>query len=291
MDKIKLVGKMFFLAFKDLFEDNGPYWAAAIAYFALLSFFPMMLAGVSIASFFTDEEWAVEQLTDIVGDFLPEGEEMLSDTVSGVIETRGTTSIVSILLLLWTGSRVFGVFVKALNQTYDIVDTYDFMRQRLAELIMTLTLGTFIVLAFASEYVLGYILRQTGILGDNQNMIFSILLSVIPVILLFISFFLIYRFVPRRDVDNRAALAGAFVALVIILIARPLFLGYINDLVDYNLVYGSLAIVVILLFWVWIVSMLILYGGEFTAEIQKYIIDGKSEEELEEKDKVGGISK
>jgi membrane protein len=289
MDKIKQIGKLFYLAIKDLFEDNGPYWAAAIAYFALLSFFPMLLAGVSIASFFVSEEAAVEQLVDIAGDFLPEGEEMISNIVSGVIDARGTTSILSVLVLLWTGSRVFGVFVKALNQTYDIVDSYGFLRKRLAELVMTLTLGTFIVLAFASEYILGYILQQTGILGDDQDTIFSFLLNIVPVILLFISLFLIYRFVPRRDVDNRAALAGAVVGLIIILIARPLFLGYINDLVDYNLVYGSLAIVVILLFWVWIMSMLILYGGEFTAEIQKHIIDDKDPEQLEQEDKIEGM--
>jgi membrane protein len=282
MDKVKQIGKLFYLALKDLIKDNGHYWAAAIAYFTLMSFFPMLLAGVSIASYFVEEEWAVDQIVEIIGDFLPEGEEMIADTMGQVAETRNLTSIISILLLLWAGSRVFAVFVRALNQTYDIVDSYGFWRKRLAELVMTLTLGTFIVLAFASDYFLGRVLRQASILGSDENRIIAFLIDLVPVVLLFISFFLIYRFVPRRDVDNRAALAGAGVALVIFLIARPLFLGYINDLADYTLVYGSMAIVVILLFWVWISSMIILYGGEFTAEVQKIIIDGQDPEEEEE---------
>ena len=51
---IAQIGQLVFLSTKDLFRDNGPQWAAAIAYYALLSSFPLLLAVVAVAAYLVD---------------------------------------------------------------------------------------------------------------------------------------------------------------------------------------------------------------------------------------------
>ena len=54
------------LATRNFFKNEGPTWAAAIAYYSLLSLFPLLLAAASIASYFVDPSWAVLQALSLI---------------------------------------------------------------------------------------------------------------------------------------------------------------------------------------------------------------------------------
>lgn len=98
-----------------------------------------------------------------------------------------------------------------------------------------------------------------------------------------IALFFLYLFVPRRRVNWRAVVPGAILAGLLILAARPLFLTYVQRFADYNLIYGSLAIVIILVLWAWLVAVLILWGGEVVSHIQTMLLEGKSAAEVEQR--------
>jgi uncharacterized BrkB/YihY/UPF0761 family membrane protein len=59
---------------KDFFTDSGPLWAAAIAFYSLLSAFPLMLGAIVIGSYFVDTAEAVGWATRLLSTFLPLGE-------------------------------------------------------------------------------------------------------------------------------------------------------------------------------------------------------------------------
>jgi membrane protein len=112
--------------------------------------------------------------------------------------------------------------------------------------------------------------------------LFQILGYAIPAVLLLISLFLIYRYVPRRRVEWWAALVGAIMFTVLFLVAQPLFTSYIETFANYNLVYGPLAVVITLVLWTWITANLLILGGELVSHIQDMLIEQKSEKEVEE---------
>jgi membrane protein len=277
----KLVGLVIKQSVKDFIGDNGPQWAAAISYYTLLSAFPLMLAIVSVGAFFVPEETMTAMLTEVLGDFLPEGEEQVETIVSGAMDARVGVSAFSILLLIWGGSRVFGVLTRALNIFYDVDEPYGFLKRTAIEMLMLLSIGLLFVAALASRFILGILLSEVEIL--NSGTIVQVLTQAIPFVLLLISFFLIYRFVPRRRVHWKAALTGAIFASVTFVIARPLFWYYIEEFAEYELVYGPIAIVIILVFWTWLVALFVLYGGELVGHIQDMIIEGTPAEEVEKR--------
>jgi membrane protein len=282
-DWFKLIGIVVKQATKDFFNDSGPHWAAALTYYALLSSIPLLLAIVAIASFFVDEQWAIQEVGEILGNFLPEGEEQVEEIVEEAMAAQGTVSLLSIGFLLWSGSRVFGVIARALNIFYDVEEHYSFLKRFLVELIMLLSIGVVVVIALFSRIIMDYLLPEFNILPIDNFSLANIIQDIVASGLVFLTVLLIYRFVPRRRVAWRAAIVGAVVATLLFSLGRPVFWYWVNTSAEYHLVYGSMAAAVILILWAYIVSLFLLIGGELTSHIQEIVIEGKPAEEVEKR--------
>lgn len=275
-------GQMFLQAIKDFFHDSGPQWAAAISYYSLLSVFPLLLAAASVAAFFVEPAWAVDRLTGLLGRFLPAGQSEIESIVQSAIEARGTVGLLSLGALLWSGSRVFGALTKALNIAYDVDETYGFFKRTLVEFAMLLTVGLLFVVALSIRPVLTLLAGFTdGFIPGSQSLVTRAAVQLLPVLLLGVALFLLYRFVPRVRVDWRAALFGAVLAAALIVIARPIFITYVRQFASYNLIYGSMAIVAILVLWAWIVAVIIIFGGEVVSHTQAMLIEKQPGQQVE----------
>ncbi|MDQ3815632.1 MAG: YihY/virulence factor BrkB family protein [Armatimonadota bacterium] len=266
---------------KDIFTDNITHWAAAVAYYSLLSVFPLLLAAISVAASFVDPQWATQKAMAALGQFLPRGEEFVRAIVQEAIAERGAASLVSTLLLLWTGSRGFSVLIRALNIAYDVDETYSYGHRLLVEVGMTLTLGVFFVLAVLSDFVLNFLWDLLQLLPAWQGVAFRAMKWLAPALLLFSAFFLTYRFVPRGRRHSKSALCGAVAATLLFLLARPIFFTYVELFARYNLIYGSIAAVITLLVWAWVVALIILGGGELASHIQMMLFEGRSAEDVD----------
>jgi membrane protein len=269
---------------KDISNDNVPQWAAAISYYTLLSIFPLLLAGASIAAFFVDPNQVIQMVTEQIGQFIPFGENRIREIVNSAIEARGTVSLLSIGTLLWTGSRVFSVLTQALNIAFDADEEYGFIRRTMIEFAMVFTLGLLLVLAFTSRLLINNL--GAILLPEAGEFLLGSVATVVSGLLLFTSLLLVFRFVPRRDVSWKMALLGAGVSSILILVAQPLFTYFVNTFGNYNMIYGSLAIVVIMILWAWLVSMLVLFGAEIASHGQIMLIEGKSSEEVDRERKL-----
>jgi YihY family inner membrane protein len=217
----------------------------------------------------------------LLGEFVPRGEGRVVAIVKDAVDARGSVSLLSIGALLWSGSRVFGAATKALNIAYDTDETYGFFMRTGVEVVMMATIGVIFVLALASRSIINIFWNALAFLPRGRDLAFQVTEATLPALLLLAAFFLIYRFVPRGQQDWRAALLGAAVATFLFLLARPVFLGYVQSFGEYNLIYGSLAIVVILALWAWLAALIMLFGGELASHTQEMLIEGRSADEVE----------
>jgi membrane protein len=268
-------------AAQDFTKDNGPQWAAALAYYALLSVFPLMLAALSVASYFVDVGWVADQATAILGEFVPTGQNELRGIIYGIYEARGSATLISIALLLWSGSQVFGVATQALNLAFNADETYTFLRRILVQFAMAGTIGVLLIVALLSRTVIEFVAQRLGFSGPLITLA-NALEWLVPGILLAIALFLAYRWVPRCTVHAGPAWIGALTATIAFLVARPLFAFYIDRFANYNLVYGALAILIILVFWAWVTAQIFLFGGQLASLIEALEHKGKDREEVEE---------
>ena len=278
---LQQTGKVLIQTFKHFSKDNGPQWAAAIAYYSLLSLFPLLLAAIAIAAHFVDQQWAIEQISQLIRGLVPSGTQFIREVIENIIETRGQVGIISILVLIWSGSRVFGVITRALNIAYHVSEPYNFFKRTLVELLMTFTIGILFVLALGSRLLITFIEGIMPFFIFQGYSFYQFLSYAVPAVLLVLSLFLIYQYVPRRRVAWWAALAGALLFTSLFLVAQPLFTGYIQTFANYSMVYGPLAILVTLILWIWIAANLLLLGGELASHIQDILVEERSEKEVE----------
>lgn len=249
-------------------EDDGTLLAAAVAYYSLLSAVPLLLGLASIAAFVIDREWAIQQATTLMGAYIPQGTVRIREIVQQTIEQRESVGLVSILAFFWSGSRVFSALTRALNNAFNVEESYSFLKRTALELAMAVTIGLFFIAAVMTNVVLNLLLGVLDFLPDGQEQVGLLASEAAAAGLLLAAFFLVYKVVPRRTVSRKAALAGAITATVLFTLARPLFVGYVEQFANYSAVYGPLAIVIILVFWAWLSAVILLYGGEVTAQIE-----------------------
>jgi membrane protein len=269
--------RLLWLSGQDFFADDGPQWSAALSYYAVLSLFPLLLALASLAAAFVDPVWAVERSVTLLATFLPLGDRLIAETVRGALEAGGRVGALSILVLLWSGSRVFSTLTHALNAAYDVEEPYVLWKRLGLELAMVLSVGLLFVLALSSGFLLSLAWRLLGVLPHQRGFLFGLVKDVLPLGLLLFTFYLAYRYVPRTRTDHRAALAGSAVAVLLFALARPLFVYYLEKFARYNLIYGSLSIIIVLLVWIWLVAAIVLYGGEVASHVQRLWMEGAPE--------------
>lgn len=266
---------------KDLAVDNAAEWAASISYYAILSVFPLLLAGVSIAAYFVDAQWAADRVTNQLAEFVPaQGRQTIREIIANTVAERGTASLIAIPVFLWSGSRVFQTLTKALNVFFDADEHYGFWKQRLVELLMLLSVGVLFLFALSSGLLFDLLHNGLRVLHIPDAFFRGFLRWVLPTTLLLLSYYLLYRFVPRVVTQWRGSLAGAALATALFLVARPLFGEYVRRFANFDGVYGPPAVLIVLLIWVWLVAVITLIGAEFASHFQMIILEGRDPEEV-----------
>jgi membrane protein len=263
----------------DFVVDSGIYWSAAVAFYGLLSIFPLALAGIAAAAWFIDPHWAAEQASQLLGEVMP-GSDSIHAIIAKADPTHFRAGVFSVALLVVAGSRVFGALIRALNIACDADEIYRFSHRLLVELGMLLSVGLLFLAALISSMlfpVLGY---ATEPIPFARTMAVALVSWTLPALLLLAGFFCLYKFVPRWRCNWQSVLIGAAAATAGCLGARPLFLAYIGRLASYKHVYGWLAIGVVFLVWMQIVVVITLYCGELASHIQMMVYEGLSGEEV-----------
>jgi len=244
-------------SFRDMPLDNGFQWAAAIAYYSILSTIPLVLAIIYVIAIFLSPEWITRQAQHFVSDILPESVQ-IQRLITSTISVRRSVSILTIAAFILSASRVFAVLRRALNIAYCTYEQHRFLKRTLVEIIMAITIGFLLLLAFLSRFFFKYLLDQFGVSGKDDYVLFRIIMEILSAAALIIFFFIVYSRVPRIRLQAKATLVGATTSTCLLLIIRPLFMNYVRNFTNFSDVYGSLTLIVTLLFWAWLIALILL---------------------------------
>ena len=111
------VPALLWTAARKLYTRHGAEWAAALAYYSLLSVFPAALLGGTSPATSVDDGGGVAQIVKGGGCLVACGNHTLARDVREAIEQRGRVGLVALLVLVWTGSRGFSTLTFALNES------------------------------------------------------------------------------------------------------------------------------------------------------------------------------
>lgn len=280
---LKKVGQFLRQVLIDFNHDNAAEWSAAIAYYALLSTFPLLISAVAISGMVADPQWSLQQVNRFVNELFPAGQGALLTITQEVLTQRGSLSILSLVVLVWSGMRVFGTIMKALNIAFNTGEDFTFLRRTLVEFLMMLTLGGIYLLTIAVDVFFTYLVNSRQVEASQASGLIGVGTELVTALLFFVAFYMTYKLVPRCDVRRRTAAVGALLATILFVFARPLFGNYVARFANYTSTYGSIALIITFVVWVWFVSLIFIFSGEVASHYQALLLEARAPEEVEKR--------
>jgi len=244
------------------------HMAAGVAYYAFLSIFPLLLGLIALFGFFLPSVDLQEQLLSYVGDNIPGATSVLQQNITNIIELRGAMGILSIVLFLWGASAMFRAISRAINRSWDIRQYRNFFIRKARELGMVFSIGILFLLSLGTSAIIS-ILRGVLNLPTVDLIIVDVGSRLVAFLLVLIVFLLLYKLIPNTRTYWRYIWPGALLASILFEIARTLFVFYLENFANYQLIYGSIASIIILLVWIYYSAFIMVLGAEFTFQYSR----------------------
>jgi membrane protein len=271
---------------QEFLDDKCMTLAASVAYYGLFSLFPLLLLLIAIFSYVLQSPRVQEGVLGVVGSYLPGSQDFVAGTIQGVLRVRGSIGVVAAVTLLWSATAIFSAAATAVNLAWDIERHRPFLKQKALDILLLLGVGFFLILSLSSTAFFRFLssvsLPVMGFRPFGDNLGWRLLSGLFPFVSTVGIFVLIYKFLPYTKVRWRDAWVGAIAAGLLFELVKNLFAWYTQNIARYNLIYGSVGTVVVLMMWIYVSAVILLLGAELSSEYSRI---WRTAEDAEEKEK------
>jgi membrane protein len=253
-------------------EDRLLAVAAGVVFYGLLALFPAITALVSSYALFADPKTIESHLASLAG-ILPAGTfSVVQDQVGRVLAKGGVNLsaafLFSLVLALWSANGGMKAIIDALNVVYDEKENRGFIKLNAISLAFTLG-GLIAILAAIGLVVVAPIVLQAVGLGSFGDAILRYGRWPALVAMVLIGLAVLYRYGPsRRSPQWRWISVGSVLATITWLAGSALLSYYLANYANYDATYGSLGAAIGLMMWMWMSTIVVLFGAELNAEIE-----------------------
>jgi membrane protein len=256
-------------------SDNVGITAAGMAFYFMLSIVPSLLAAVSIYGLVSDPAEVQQQIGEVSevvpGDALNIVQDQLRELVSSSENGLSLGLVGSVLLALWSASKGAKSMIRGINIAYDEPETRSSWRVQTLALAFTFGFILFGIVSLSLIAFFPWMFEQLP-LGPFGKLMATFVPWVLLLGAVVIALGVAYRYAPAKRVPCRQCVWwGAGVASVLWLAASMGFSWYAGSFGSFNETYGSLAGIVVLLFWLDISAFVILLGAELASEIEEQL--------------------
>ncbi len=262
-------------------KDNTSGMGAQLAYYFLLAIFPLLIFLLTLVPLFQIDQ---EMITQFIRDYAPADiSSMLEGIISDVMEnSNGGLLSVGLIVTLWSASNGMTALMNAFNVAYDVEDNRNFFIAKSLSIVFTIILAisvllTFVLIVFGEQ--IGNLMFGIIGLDDQFQTIWSLVRSLLPVLLVFIVFVVIYTTAPNIKLQIKAVIPGAIFTTIAFLVASWGFSFYISNFGNYSATYGSIAGVIVLILWLYITGVIIILGAQINAILHKRSMKKKRQKE------------
>ncbi len=265
---LQKTAKSLFIAFTRFKENRGVLRASALTFYSLLSIVPVMAMAFGIAKGFGFEKLLQKELmSNLPGQeeaairIIEFSEKLLTGTKGGLMAALG------IILLIWTVIKMMGHMEAALNEIWWIKRGRTLMRKFTDYTALFFTAPIVVILSGSLTVFIKARLNHLISTRDLFHLLDTtvpLLFKLIPFISMSCIFIFLYRFIPNKLIDMKAAIAGGIIAGTIYQAGQMFYLYFQVGVSHYNAIYGSFAALPLFLIWVQASWIVFLFGAEIS---------------------------
>lgn len=228
-----------------------------VAFFFVLACIPIVTIIVCLASYFSI---SLETLINLINNLLPkEAAKIVIDAISGKgFDTSvGTFNIIA----FFVATNGTYAIINASNTLYNIKDT-DSLKDRVKAvvlLIISLLLIIFLILVPIFGGKILSLFARTYFIGQLR-FIYNVAKWPVTFFLIYVTLKLIYTIAPSKRVPSKSTTYGALFTTFCWTIATAIFSYYLQYFANYNIIYGNLSSMIILMIWIYLISYVFVLG-------------------------------
>jgi YihY family inner membrane protein len=282
------LGRSFYLAFGDLGNSGAYSQAAAISYYAILSIFPFLMLLVVVSTRLLENPALSVQAVRLLGSYMPNGREFLSDILPTLQRISGTLGVVSLAGLAWSSMGLFAALRTALDDVGGDTTAPSPILQRWASFLAVLFSSLGLLLGLAVATLLSFLARlsfQVLSLGISQlnpmesdfpklllrpaGLAIQASTLALSAVITWVGIFLLLRHLPRRKPALRNTLVPALVVTLALDQLKGLLLLTVGSNKDLTMIQGPLAAAIAFMLWAYLSALVLLFGGAWTFRLGK----------------------
>jgi membrane protein len=257
---------------KAYWKDDCLILSAAISFYAIFSIIPFLFLLFVIWGFFAGSSHTLYgQIDQFARELVPRIPEEVMEDIRTVVEHRAALGGVGIFFLLWVFDAVFYSIAHAFDRIFDSGWKRRYYRMKLLSFATLMFVG---FVLYASLYLTMFTsaIRDTGVtvLGMHlsQYLAESLSFRSMSYLLMIAVFTAMFLIVPHRKIRFRFALLGGFLCVNLWYIAKFAFRWYVSNIAVFNIVYGALGTLIVVVLWIFYSANILLISAEFVAVIQ-----------------------
>jgi membrane protein len=261
---------------REFSEDQCTDLAAGLTYYSVLAVFPALLAVISLVGVFGQGAKTVDTILKVLAPVVSSSTlDNLRPTLRGLADnqTAGVTLVIGLMGALWSASAYVGAFGRAMNRIYEVQEGRPVWKLRPLQLLVTVLTVVLCAAALLILIVSGPVAKSVGDaigLGATTVTVWNIAKWPLLALVVIGVVALLYYATPNvKQPRFRWISVGAFVAIMVWLLASVGFAFYVANFSSYDKTYGSVAGVVIALLWLWLTNLALLFGAELDAELER----------------------
>ncbi|WP_300382214.1 YihY/virulence factor BrkB family protein [Clostridium sp.] len=261
-----IVEKIIFFIVK-ISNDDIFALASQLAYYLILSFFPLIISIITLVGF---SNLNSEEVLISLSTLVPDSVYVLIDkTIIEIVDTQNVGLLgASIAITVWSASSGFRAVIKGVNKAYNIKEHRSYIKRAVVAIFFTLAL-TIIIALTLSALVFGKVIGDyiTTILPFEHiiSVVWNITRYGIVLFMMILVFAGIYRYTPAKKIPWKEVVPGSIFSSLGWVIVSLAFSYYINSIANYSRLYGSLGAVFILMTWLYLTSIILILGAEINS--------------------------
>lgn len=246
--------------------------AASLAYTSILALVPLITVIFSLLSAFPIFNEASQSLREIVyANLAPAASDTIQQYLDQFIANTNRMTAFGVIGLIVTSL----LLIRSIDSALNFIWRTKRRRSVMYNLTMYWTILTLGPILIGSSIAISSYVLSTKWLSDTTISHLSI--SFLPFLISIIGFWLLYCIVPTEAIPAKESIFGAIIAAILFELGKKAFALYVTSFPTYQLIYGVLSSIPLLLVWVYFSWCIILFGAEFAASLTEFNKQNKNE--------------
>lgn len=265
--------KVFSQSGKDMVENELLTRASSLAFTAMMAAIPFLALVITIAAHLLPDQNSqgatglgqqiIGHLEILLGTVLPEEAALVVEEQVARLQSNPPVAILSfsLLITIWLASNLFATVIDALNRMYGVEEARPYLKMRLIAAFMTIVQSGILLIAISAIFVWPVVIETLG-LTDEVSWYATLANWIIVFMMVLTSFSLTFLVGPNIKQRLQWFSPGSIFGAIAFIATTYGFRIYVQNFAQYDTMYGSLGGVMILMFWFWINSLVLLVSAQ-----------------------------